>query len=178
MFPPGSAPVTLVKPPCAFDLEFFYPYHLDLPPGYPRFSILPIMEEIPLTPPCPRIQQVGVCLHHSIRPGHFTVPHNGSWRPLATVVNYLVRIAPIVYMTFQTHPTSPEGVQPDSGSSLLNSGTDCTLFNIKFLNKFKLATNVRDDITNEEETMHVNSETVTLEEQIRKGAAEDYVQVH
>ncbi|KAJ9078696.1 hypothetical protein DSO57_1003967 [Entomophthora muscae] len=43
LFPPGSSPVTLVKPPCAFDLGFFYSHHLDLPTGYPRVFILPIM---------------------------------------------------------------------------------------------------------------------------------------
>ncbi|KAJ9069892.1 hypothetical protein DSO57_1014022 [Entomophthora muscae] len=42
------------------------------------------------------------------------VPHTGSWRPLATALNYLVCIAPIVYMDFQAWPASPVGVQPDS----------------------------------------------------------------
>ncbi|KAJ9052270.1 hypothetical protein DSO57_1035882 [Entomophthora muscae] len=42
------------------------------------------------------------------------VPHTGSWRPLATALNYLVRITPIVYMAFQARPASPVGVQPDS----------------------------------------------------------------
>ncbi|KAJ9050207.1 hypothetical protein DSO57_1016535, partial [Entomophthora muscae] len=42
------------------------------------------------------------------------VPHTGSWRPLATALNYLVHIAPIVYMAFQARPASPVGVQSDS----------------------------------------------------------------
>ncbi|KAJ9072819.1 hypothetical protein DSO57_1023115 [Entomophthora muscae] len=42
------------------------------------------------------------------------VPHTGSWRPLATALNYLVCIAPIVYVAFQAWPASPVGVQPDS----------------------------------------------------------------
>ncbi|KAJ9060240.1 hypothetical protein DSO57_1032905, partial [Entomophthora muscae] len=42
------------------------------------------------------------------------MPHTGSWRPLATALNYLVCIAPIVYMAFQARPASPVGVQPDS----------------------------------------------------------------
>ncbi|KAJ9064063.1 hypothetical protein DSO57_1034357 [Entomophthora muscae] len=42
------------------------------------------------------------------------VPHTGSWRPLATALNYLVHIAPIVYMVFQARPASPVGVQLDS----------------------------------------------------------------
>ncbi|KAJ9077775.1 hypothetical protein DSO57_1013423 [Entomophthora muscae] len=43
------------------------------------------------------------------------MPHTGSWHSLATAVNYLVRIAPIVYMAFQAQPDSPMGAQPDSG---------------------------------------------------------------
>ncbi|KAJ9072465.1 hypothetical protein DSO57_1027193 [Entomophthora muscae] len=43
------------------------------------------------------------------------MPHTGSWRPLATAANYLVCIAPIVYMAFQAQPASPMKVQPDSG---------------------------------------------------------------
>ncbi|KAJ9063590.1 hypothetical protein DSO57_1012764 [Entomophthora muscae] len=42
------------------------------------------------------------------------VPHTGRWRPLATALNYLVHIAPIVYMAFQAWPASPVGAQPDS----------------------------------------------------------------
>ncbi|KAJ9080830.1 hypothetical protein DSO57_1020813 [Entomophthora muscae] len=42
------------------------------------------------------------------------VPHTGSWHPLPTTVNYLVKIAPIVYMAFQAQPASPVGVQSDS----------------------------------------------------------------
>ncbi|KAJ9083647.1 hypothetical protein DSO57_1032651 [Entomophthora muscae] len=61
-FPPGSAPVTLVKPPRAFDLKFFHPPHLNLPLGYPRVTISPTIKEISLTPPaqyafCPGFQQ-------------------------------------------------------------------------------------------------------------------------
>ncbi|KAJ9061907.1 hypothetical protein DSO57_1015939 [Entomophthora muscae] len=43
------------------------------------------------------------------------VPHNESWRPLATEVNYLVCIAPIVYIAFQAWPSSLVGVHLDSG---------------------------------------------------------------
>ncbi|KAJ9090364.1 hypothetical protein DSO57_1003100 [Entomophthora muscae] len=42
------------------------------------------------------------------------MPHTGSWHLLATAVNYLVRIAPIVYMAFQGWPASPLGVQSNS----------------------------------------------------------------
>ncbi|KAJ9075171.1 hypothetical protein DSO57_1038688 [Entomophthora muscae] len=41
--------------------------------------------------------------------------HTWTWRPLATVINYLVQIVPIVYMAFQAQPASPVGVQLDSG---------------------------------------------------------------
>ncbi|KAJ9077065.1 hypothetical protein DSO57_1020324 [Entomophthora muscae] len=52
------------------------------------------------------------------------VPHTGNRQSLATAVNYLARIAPIVYLAFQDWPSrtglpdwpsSPAGVQPDSG---------------------------------------------------------------
>ncbi|KAJ9084917.1 hypothetical protein DSO57_1019249 [Entomophthora muscae] len=39
------------------------------------------------------------------------VPHTGSWRSLATAVNYLARIVLIVYLAFQARPTSPMGAQ-------------------------------------------------------------------
>ncbi|KAJ9070240.1 hypothetical protein DSO57_1010277 [Entomophthora muscae] len=55
LFPPGSAPVTVVKPPCALDLEFFHPHHLNLPPGHPKVTILPRMNEISTTPPPPNV---------------------------------------------------------------------------------------------------------------------------
>ncbi|KAJ9051013.1 hypothetical protein DSO57_1008833 [Entomophthora muscae] len=66
------------------------------------------MKEIPSTPPYPMC----LLLKSSV------VPHNGSWRPLATAVNYIVRIAPIVYMAFQERPASPVGVQPYFGMGL------------------------------------------------------------
>ncbi|KAJ9076769.1 hypothetical protein DSO57_1023080 [Entomophthora muscae] len=43
------------------------------------------------------------------------VPHTRSWCFLATAINYLVRIAPIVYLAFQAWPASPVEVQLDSG---------------------------------------------------------------
>ncbi|KAJ9056320.1 hypothetical protein DSO57_1034385 [Entomophthora muscae] len=55
------------------------------------------------------------------------VSHTGSWRPLATAVNYLVRIASIMYMASQAWPASPMGVHSDSvmgcdSSSLCTAG--------------------------------------------------------
>ncbi|KAJ9065092.1 hypothetical protein DSO57_1023417 [Entomophthora muscae] len=52
------------------------------------------------------------------------MPHTGNWQSLATAVNYLVRIAPIVYLAFQAQPASPAGVQPDSG---MGHGINCDL---------------------------------------------------
>ncbi|KAJ9063047.1 hypothetical protein DSO57_1004336 [Entomophthora muscae] len=37
------------------------------------------------------------------------VPHTGSWCPMATAVNYIVRITPIAYMAFQAQPDSGMG---------------------------------------------------------------------
>ncbi|KAJ9082947.1 hypothetical protein DSO57_1039574 [Entomophthora muscae] len=119
MFPPGSAPVYLVKPPCAIDLEFLHPHHLDLPPGHSRGPISTIMKKIPSTPPCP------ICL----LPKTSVVPHTESWHPLATAVIYIVRIALVVYMAFQARPASPVGVQPDFGMGRdTTAGPLCTLW--------------------------------------------------
>ncbi|KAJ9077038.1 hypothetical protein DSO57_1020435 [Entomophthora muscae] len=58
------------------------------------------------------------------------VPHAGSWRPLATALNYLVRIAPIVYIAFQARPASPVGVQLDSsmGRDSSEKPASCTYY--------------------------------------------------
>ncbi|KAJ9086781.1 hypothetical protein DSO57_1000406 [Entomophthora muscae] len=79
------------------------------------------MKEIPSTPPLPNVSPAQE--FSKLRSFYITVlglanqvvPHTGSWRPLATAVNYPVRFAPIVYMAFQAWPASPVGVQPDSG---------------------------------------------------------------
>ncbi|KAJ9086476.1 hypothetical protein DSO57_1003810, partial [Entomophthora muscae] len=61
------------------------------------------------------------------------VPHTGSWCPLATAVNYLVQITPIVYMAFQAQPASPVGVQLDSG---MGHDTKTKFKRDKILSKF------------------------------------------
>ncbi|KAJ9080648.1 hypothetical protein DSO57_1022663 [Entomophthora muscae] len=50
------------------------------------------------------------------------VPHTESWQSLATAVNYLIRIAPNVYLAFQAQTASPAGAQPDSGMGHDNRG--------------------------------------------------------
>ncbi|KAJ9071229.1 hypothetical protein DSO57_1039060 [Entomophthora muscae] len=67
------------------------------------------MKEIPTTTPYQRASCSGLQLINQV------VPHTGSWHPLATKVDYLIRIAPIVYMAFQAWPASPVGVLSDSG---------------------------------------------------------------
>ncbi|KAJ9066192.1 hypothetical protein DSO57_1011967 [Entomophthora muscae] len=79
------------------------------------------MKEIPTAPPLPNapptqdFSKLGFVYITALGMADQVVPHAGSWRPLATALNYLVCIAPIVYMAFQTQPASPVGVQPDSG---------------------------------------------------------------
>ncbi|KAJ9063077.1 hypothetical protein DSO57_1004009 [Entomophthora muscae] len=85
LYPPGYTPATSLKPPCALDLEYFHPHHLDLPPGYAKEIIPPDMKEILTAPPAQRASCSGL------------------------------QITPIVYMAFQAQPASPVGVQPDSG---------------------------------------------------------------
>ncbi|KAJ9068700.1 hypothetical protein DSO57_1026042 [Entomophthora muscae] len=79
------------------------------------------MKEIPAVPPplnLPPTQdfsKLGLVYITVLGLAGQVVPHTGSWCPFATAVNYLVRIVPIVYMAFQAQPTSPVGVQLDSG---------------------------------------------------------------
>ncbi|KAJ9087803.1 hypothetical protein DSO57_1029427 [Entomophthora muscae] len=103
LYPPGHTPVVLSKPPHALDLEYFHPHHLDLPP---------VMKDIPTAPPLPDapptqdFSKLGFVYIKVLGLADQVVPHTGSWCPLATDLNYLVRIAPIVYMAFQARPAS------------------------------------------------------------------------
>ncbi|KAJ9067023.1 hypothetical protein DSO57_1003728 [Entomophthora muscae] len=78
------------------------------------------MKEIPTAPPLPNapptqdFSKLGFVYITVLGMANQVVPHTGSWRPLATALNYLVRIALIVYMAFQAWPASPVGAQPDS----------------------------------------------------------------
>ncbi|KAJ9050714.1 hypothetical protein DSO57_1012045 [Entomophthora muscae] len=111
-YPPGYTPVVLAKPPCALDLEYFHPHHLDLPPAMKE---IPTAPPLPDAPPTQDFSKLGFVYITVLGLADQVVPHTGSWRPLATALNYLVCIAPIVYMAFQARPASPVGVQPDSG---------------------------------------------------------------
>ncbi|KAJ9053843.1 hypothetical protein DSO57_1020286 [Entomophthora muscae] len=119
-YSPSHTPVVLAKPTCALDLEYFHPHHLDLPP---------VMKDIPTAPPLPDapptqdFSKLGFVYITVLGLANQVVPHTGSWRPLATALNYLVHIAPIVYMAFQARPASPVGVQPDS--SMGHDTTGC-----------------------------------------------------
>ncbi|KAJ9075623.1 hypothetical protein DSO57_1034092 [Entomophthora muscae] len=79
------------------------------------------MKEIPTAPPLPNapptqdFSKLGFVYITVLGLANQFVPHTGSWRPLATALNYLVHTTPIVYMAFQAWPASPVGVQPDSG---------------------------------------------------------------
>ncbi|KAJ9088978.1 hypothetical protein DSO57_1017585 [Entomophthora muscae] len=78
------------------------------------------MKEIPTAPPLPDapptqdFSKLGFVYITVLGLANQVVPHTVSWRPLATALNYLVWISPIVYMAFQARPASPVGVQPDS----------------------------------------------------------------
>ncbi|KAJ9085198.1 hypothetical protein DSO57_1016351 [Entomophthora muscae] len=79
------------------------------------------MEEIPSTPPLPSMppaqdfSKLGFVYITGLGLANQAMPHTGSWHPLATAVNYLVRIAPIVYMAFQAWSVFPVRVQMVSG---------------------------------------------------------------
>ncbi|KAJ9072935.1 hypothetical protein DSO57_1021921 [Entomophthora muscae] len=78
------------------------------------------MKEIPTSPPLPNVlpsqdfSKLGFVYITVLGLANQVVPHTGSWRPLATALNYLIRIVPIVYMAFQARPASPVGAQLDS----------------------------------------------------------------
>ncbi|KAJ9083347.1 hypothetical protein DSO57_1035556 [Entomophthora muscae] len=76
---------------------------------------IPTASPLPNTPPTQDFSKLGVVYITLLGLANQVMPHTGSWRPLATALNYLVHIAPIVYMAFQARPASPAGVQPDSG---------------------------------------------------------------
>ncbi|KAJ9053927.1 hypothetical protein DSO57_1019564 [Entomophthora muscae] len=79
------------------------------------------MKEIPTAPPLPNpppaqdFSKLGVVYITVLGPASQVVPRTGSWRPLATAANHLVRIVLIVYMAFQAQPPSPVGAQLDLG---------------------------------------------------------------
>ncbi|KAJ9048286.1 hypothetical protein DSO57_1036612 [Entomophthora muscae] len=90
------------------------------PSGHPRVTVLPSVKVISITPSPPNAPPV-----QNFSLADQFVPHTGIWRPLATAVNYLVRIAPIVYMVFQAQLASPMGVQPNSG--MCHENMDCKI---------------------------------------------------
>ncbi|KAJ9080397.1 hypothetical protein DSO57_1025421 [Entomophthora muscae] len=79
------------------------------------------MLEIPPTPPLPTVppaqdfSKLGFFYITVLGLAVQVVPHTGNWQSLATAVNYLARIVPIVYLTFQAQPASPTGVHLGSG---------------------------------------------------------------
>ncbi|KAJ9055905.1 hypothetical protein DSO57_1038467 [Entomophthora muscae] len=76
------------------------------------------MLEIPPTFPLPTVPPAQYFI---LRLANQAVPHTWSWRSLATAINYLARIALIVYLAFQARPASPVGVQLDSDMGHDNS---------------------------------------------------------
>ncbi|KAJ9063335.1 hypothetical protein DSO57_1001240 [Entomophthora muscae] len=75
---------------------------------------IPTAPPLPNTPPAQDFSKLGFVYITALGLANQVVPYTGSWRPLATSLNYLVCIAPIVYMAFQAWPASPVGVQSDS----------------------------------------------------------------
>ncbi|KAJ9061359.1 hypothetical protein DSO57_1021544 [Entomophthora muscae] len=67
------------------------------------------------TPPAQDFSKLGFVYITVLGLTNQVVPHTGSWCLLAIAVNYLVRIAPIVYMAFRAWPASPVGAQTGSG---------------------------------------------------------------
>ncbi|KAJ9074778.1 hypothetical protein DSO57_1003056 [Entomophthora muscae] len=96
---------------------------------------IPTAPPLPDAPPAQDFSKLGFVYITVLGLVDQVVPHTGSWRPLATALNYLVCIAPIVYMAFQAWPASPVGVQPDS-----SIGCDILEGKMTFLKLRKIAT--------------------------------------
>ncbi|KAJ9072573.1 hypothetical protein DSO57_1026059 [Entomophthora muscae] len=75
---------------------------------------IPTSPLLPNAPPTQDFSKLGFVYITVLGLANQVVPHTGSWRPLATALNYLVQIVPIVYMAFQAWPASPVGAQQDS----------------------------------------------------------------
>ncbi|KAJ9077056.1 hypothetical protein DSO57_1020318 [Entomophthora muscae] len=76
---------------------------------------IPHTPPLPTVPPAQDFSKLGFVYITVLGLANQVVPHTGNWQSLATAVNYLARIAPIVYLAFQTRLASPAGVQLDSG---------------------------------------------------------------
>ncbi|KAJ9082024.1 hypothetical protein DSO57_1008455 [Entomophthora muscae] len=70
---------------------------------------------LPTVPPAQDFSKLGFVYITIFGLINQAVPHTGSWCSLATSINYLVIIAPIVYLAFYVWPASPLRVQTDSG---------------------------------------------------------------
>ncbi|KAJ9064856.1 hypothetical protein DSO57_1025881 [Entomophthora muscae] len=123
-YPLSYTSVALAKPPHTLDLEYFHPHHLDLPPAIKEIPTVPPLLDAPPTQDFSKLGFVYITL---LGLDNQVVPQTGSWRPLATALNYLVCIAPIVYMAFQARPASPVRVQPDSGMGRDTRVDGCSL---------------------------------------------------
>ncbi|KAJ9082503.1 hypothetical protein DSO57_1004067 [Entomophthora muscae] len=76
---------------------------------------VPLTPLLPTVPPAQDFSKLGFFYITVLGLANQVVPHTGSWHSLATTVNYLARIVPIVYMAFQAQLASPMGAQLDSG---------------------------------------------------------------
>ncbi|KAJ9074163.1 hypothetical protein DSO57_1009241 [Entomophthora muscae] len=86
---------------------------------------IPIASPLPNAPPTQDFSKLGFVYITVLGLANQVVLHTGSWCTLATSLNYLVCIAPIVYMAFQARPASPVGVQLDSDMGCDKSHVVC-----------------------------------------------------
>ncbi|KAJ9081226.1 hypothetical protein DSO57_1017070 [Entomophthora muscae] len=99
---------------------------------------IPTAPPLPDAPPAQEFSKLGFVYITVLGLANQVVPHTGSWCPLATALNYLVRIAPIVYMAFQAWPASPMRVQPDFSMGRDN-GFDNPAISKNIVNLMKMA---------------------------------------
>ncbi|KAJ9089830.1 hypothetical protein DSO57_1008790 [Entomophthora muscae] len=75
---------------------------------------MPSTPPLPSAPPAQNFSKVEFVNITVLGLSNKVVPHTRIWCSLATAVNYIVGIAPIVYLAFQARPVSPVKVQTDS----------------------------------------------------------------
>ncbi|KAJ9062968.1 hypothetical protein DSO57_1004913 [Entomophthora muscae] len=125
------------------------------------------MLESPPTPPLPTVppaqdfSNLGFVYITVLGLANQVVTHTGNWQSLATAVNYLDRIVPIVYLAFQAWPASPARVQLDSGM-----GHDKT--NQMETDENKTQSRSRSATRNNENSTNENQEETQLAQKISK----------
>ncbi|KAJ9048813.1 hypothetical protein DSO57_1031102 [Entomophthora muscae] len=112
--PPYSSSLLLAPPEHLPDQDYYHPHHLDLPPWVSYPSAMQKPQTISPTQVVLSTQdfsKLGFLYITVLGLDNQVVPHTEIWCPWVTAANYLIKIAPIVYMAFQAWPVTPSREQ-------------------------------------------------------------------